>query len=339
MATKKMITKAKEPTREQKLLRIKKQTTEFSGTERTIHQVWLEFMVMQHTKRNSKATLDYYERFFKKYSSQFPTDTDIPINILENDLEQSRFILSLGKVGEQTINSYLRAYRAFGKFAEEKGYIDGFKCYIKETEPPLKNTYTKAELERLTVKPNIEDFTDYRTYIIELLILSTGVRCNTILNIKLEDVDLDENYITFQTTKAHKVRRVGMERKLRKELGEYIALWRSGENTEPTDYLFCNKWGEQLTRDGLAKSVANYNKERGVNKTSIHLFRHTFAKNWITSGGDIISLAQVLTHSELEMVKRYANLYASDVTEKIEQHSTLSQIRTRSGKTLKTKNK
>ena len=94
-----------------------------------------------------------------------------------------------------------------------------------------------------------------------------------------------------------------------------------------------------MTRSGLTSAIRNYNLRRGVNKTSIHLFRHTFAKNWITSGGDLITLSKVLTHSELEMVKRYSNLYAYDVKEEMEQHSALSKLRTKSGATLTTKHK
>ena len=335
---KKMITKAKPLTKEQKQRRIEKQTMEYTGNEVTIRRVFLEFMLRQRARGNSAATLSFYERFYKKLAAQFETGDDLPIDWLIQDVAQSAFIMTLGNVNQQTINSYLRAYRAFGNFAEEKGYIEGFECHIKEIDPPLKSTYTNAELDKLLVKPDVEDFTQYRNYIIITLLLSTGVRCNTLLNIKIEDVDLEEGYITLQTTKAHKVVRLGMERKLKKELGEYIALWRSEANdAEPTDYLFCNVYGEQLTRDGINKAIAKYNKKHGVKKTSIHLFRHTFAKHWITSGGDIISLAQVLTHSELEMVKRYANLYGSDVTDKIEQHSPLSSLRTRSGKTIGSK--
>jgi len=47
----------------------------------------------------------------------------------------------------------------------------------------------------------------------------------------------------------------------------------------------------------------------------------------------------VLTHSELDMVKRYANLYAYDVKVEMEEHSTLSKLRTKSGETLSTKHK
>jgi integrase/recombinase XerD len=171
------------------------------------------------------------------------------------------------------------------------------------------------------------------------LLLATGARTNTILNIRIRDVDLEEGYIVFNTTKANKVVRLGLERKCKYVLQEYILYWRNINegDTEPEDYLFCNTYGEQLTRSGLTTAIVRYNNRRGVEKTSLHLFRHTFAKNWITSGGDLISLAQVLTHSELEMVKRYANLYGNDVKKEIEEHSTLSQLRTRSGKTLTTK--
>ena len=90
-----------------------------------------------------------------------------------------------------------------------------------------------------------------------------------------------------------------------------------------------------MSRSTLTKSVRVYNNKRNVEKTSIHLLRHTFAKKWITSGGDIITLAKVLTHSELEMVKRYSNLYGGDIKKEMEQHSAISQMKVKSGKTLK----
>ena len=251
------------------------------------------------------------------------------------------FIQSLGDVSQQTVNAYLRGYRAFGNYCEEQGLIDGFKCPIKEVDPPLKQVYTEKELKKLLVKPDIRYFEEFRNYTIINLLLATGARSNTILNLRIEDVDLEEGYITFNTTKSHKVVRIGLERKCRNVLAEYIDYWRHvGEgDILPTDYLFCHNYEEQLTRSGLASAIKRYNLKRGVEKTSIHLFRHTFAKNWITSGGDIISLAQVLTHSELDMVKKYSNLYGTDVKDKIETHSTLSQIRTSSGATMSTKNR
>lgn len=98
------------------------------------------------------------------------------VDILTERGTQQSYITFLGDVNEQTINSYLRGYRAFGNFCEEEGFIEGFKSPIKEVDPPVKQVYTYKELRALTIKPNIENFEEYRNYLAILLILATGAR-------------------------------------------------------------------------------------------------------------------------------------------------------------------
>lgn len=342
MARQRMTTAKRQATREDKLRRLGNNYSEFTGGEISVKHAYLKFKINQEAKGNRKDTLLFYDRCYKKivnFITEYlkSTDDKCPIDILTQDGMQLFFIKSLGNVTQQTINSYLRGYRAFGNYCEEIGLLDGFKCPIKEVVPPVKQVYTEKELKTLLVRPDITYFEDFRNYTVINLLLATGARVNTLVNLRIKDVDLDEGYITFNTTKAHKVVRIGLERKAKAVLAEYISYWRTGGDIEPEDYLFCNMYGEQLTRGGLCTAIARYNNKRGVEKTSIHLFRHTFAKNWITSGGDIISLAKVLTHSELDMVQRYANLYGGDITAEIEQHSVLAQLRTTNGQTLKTK--
>lgn len=302
--------------------------------EMSIHHAYLSFTLAQQERGNSPQTIAFYDRCYKRLAA-ITNDGEMPVSTISSEGFQTIFIESLGAVGRQTVNSYLRGLRAFGNYCKTKDFIETFECAIKETEPPLKQVYTRKELSALLVKPSINNFEQYRNYTIINLLLATGARANTVINLRISDVDLEEGYINFNTTKTHKVVRIGLERKAQRELTEYISYWRTGEDIHADDYLFCNSYGEQLTRSGLSKAIATYNRSRGVSKTSIHLFRHTFAKNWITSGGDIISLASILTHTELKMVKRYANLYSADIKEKIAEHSVLSQLRTSSGKMLK----
>lgn len=341
--SKKKLATGKLTTRAEKLAAWEEQFREWDEDEITINFAYLHFRMFQTEKGNSKQTIDFYDRFYKKLIAHLDTFSkgkgkEMPVKWLMLDGSQRFFMDSLGEVSVQTVNAYLRGYRAFGNYCEEKGWILGFKCPIKEVDPPIKEVYTDKELKALLVTPKIENFEEYRNFAIINLMLNTGARVNTILNIKIKDVDLDEGYISFNTTKAHKVVRLGLEPKAKRVLKEYVTYWRSGDRgASPNDYLFCNTYGEQLTRSGLTKAIAHYNQKRGVKKTSIHLFRHTFAKIWITKGGDIITLAKVLTHSELEMVKRYANLYSEDVKTKIEEYSALAHLREHSGKTLKTR--
>lgn len=302
----------------------------------TLKMAWTAFCIDRQERGNAPATLRFYNQFYDMYVEYCLGNENVSISILEEQGAQLSFMQHLERrgVNVQTVNSYLRAYRAFGNYCLSVGYVANFRCQIKEVEPPVKDVYTTAELNRLLIKPQIKNFEEFRNYTIISLILSTGVRSNTILNIKIKDVNLEEGYINFNTTKAHKVVTLGLENKMHRLLNEYIRTWR---NTHKDEYLFCNNYGEQMTRSGLASAIKRYNERRDVQKSSIHLLRHTFCKNWLTSGGDIISLAKILTHSELEMVKRYSNLYSSDLKDKIQQHSTLSQMRTRSGETIKTR--
>ena len=341
MAKKKKITTTRSLTPAQKYERLDSQYSEFTGGSISVHHAWLGFILEQKSKGNSPATIDYYNRVYKKIQSFIEgtntTVQDTPVEFIGNDVFRHTFVAFLGDVSQQTINNYLRGYRSFGNWCEEQGYIKYFRCPIREVDPPAKQVYTDKELEKLLVKPDIRCYSAYRNWVIINLLLATGARENTIINIKIGDVDLEEGYIIFNTTKARRVARLGLEPKMRNILAEFIRNWRTGGDLDEDDYLFANEYDEPLTRTGLCHAISQYNRRRGVEKTSIHLFRHTFAKNWIMAGGDIIRLAQVLTHSELEMVKRYSNLYETDVKSSMEEFSTLAKLRTKSGATLNNK--
>ena len=348
MAGKKKITSQKTAlSKEEKKQKLEKRYSEFSG-EYTTQYCFLSFIASRLEKDCRPETISFYNRFFKKYTKFIedvfkttPEQMDIEHLTTPLAITPFRKYLESQDCNKQTVNSYLRGLRSFGNYCLKEGFIDSFECPIKEEQPDIKEVYSDRELEKLLVKPKAEEFVEFRTYCIISLLLNTGARSRTIISLKICDVDLKEGYVNFNssTTKAHKLVRLGLERKTRRDLEEWIHYWRLDKGAEPTDYLFCNAYGEQLSRSQLDKSVAKYNRDRGVEKTSLHLLRHTFAKNWITSGGDIISLAQVLTHSDLEMVKRYANLYGTDVKKEIEEHSTIAKLKQRSGATLKNQKK
>lgn len=341
-----MASKKKQLTPDQKKTRLDKRFVD-DDNEYTVEYCWKAFIVNRQTRGNSEASLDAYRRFYKKLCAMIAPDPEtglgvknMPIGIIDEDAFKAIFIQSLknkngSPVNQQTINHYLRSYRAFGNYCEEEGYIlKGFSLPIKEVDPPIKEVYTEAELKKLLKEPSIENFVDFRSYAIITLILTTGARSNTILNIKVGDFDPETGYITFNTTKAHRTIREGLDSKCVDVLRRYVERWRSFDTTKSSDYLFCNVYEEQMSRATLCKAIKDYNTSRGVEKTSIHLFRHTFAKMWIQSGGDIITLSKVLTHSELEMVKRYSNLYSSDVKAEVEQHSAISQLSPHKGKSI-----
>lgn len=123
-------------------------------------------------------------------------------------------------------------------------------------------------------------------------------------------------------TKNRKQQIIPLSNTLSITLKEYLRY--RGGTVE--DYLFCSQVGNQMTRDSLVHSIHKYNKKRGVTKTSIHLFRHTFAKNWILNGGDIFRLQKILGHSTLDMVREYVNLYGNDLQHNFNEYNPLEKF-------------
>ena len=100
---------------------------------------------------------------------------------------------------------------------------------------------------------------------------------------------------------------------------------RSGDND---DYLFPTENGLQLKEPGLRSSIARYNNNRGVEKTSIHSFRHTFARKYLVDcGGNAFTLQRLLGHSTLDMTKHYCAIFDKDIVKNYDDYSPLSQIK------------
>lgn len=346
MARKRITGNRQQPTRADKLRKLEKMYEGWKD-DFTLDFCWNGFISAQIERDNSPQTIYNYRYFYKRFC-KFIDETftgfnpeEISVEFIATEPIKTVFEDYLKKQGlkQSSINNFLVCMRAFGNWCVDEGYLEFFQCPIKAVPTEIKDTYTEKELEKLLVKPPITNFVAFRCYCMISLMLNTGARRRTLVNIKIKDVDFQEGYINFNVTKTRKVVRLGLDRKTMKDLTEWINYYRTSRGAEEDDYLFCNEYGEQLSCRSVTGSIARYNQERGVEKTSVHLFRHTFAKNWIVSGGDIITLARVLTHSELEMVQRYANLYGGDIKKEILEHSTISQLRTRSGKSLRAKNK
>lgn len=76
----------------------------------------------------------------------------------------------------------------------------------------------------------------------------------------------------------------------------------------------------------MRQGISKYNNRRGVTKTSLHLFRHTFAKKWILNNGNMFSLQKMLGHSTLEMVREYVEIFGEDLRHDYDNFNSLDQF-------------
>ena len=110
---------------------------------------------------------------------------------------------------------------------------------------------TQEELQVMLQKPNGNSFQEFRTWAIINMLLATGVRATELRELKVKSVNMDNRVLMLEHTKNRKPRAIHIPSSLYLVLQEYLHI-RNGADSE---CLFCNIYGEPLTRTTLQNSV------------------------------------------------------------------------------------
>lgn len=294
------------------------------GNEITLQEGFKKFIQKCKVKNLSSKTQMYYENEYERFTKYLSKDTllcDIESETIDN------YVLHLRKntrANDITIATYMRAVRAIFYYLMKMGYMVKFDITIPKAVKKIKETYTDEELKILLEKPKLNrcSFTEYKTWVYVNYLLGTGNRVSTVLNLQIKDLDFENSLIKLTTTKNKKQQIIPMADSLKSTLIEFLE-YRGGEQD---DYVFCTETGRQATVRGIEDNLKIYNRKRGVMKTSSHLFRHTFAKQWILNGGDIFRLQKMLGHSDLTVVKEYVNMFSDDLVMDFNKFNPLDQM-------------
>ncbi|TCT15685.1 integrase/recombinase XerD [Natranaerovirga pectinivora] len=270
----------------------------------------------------SDITIKGYEFAHKKFK-QF-TGEGLKCEDISQDLINEYILYLKDKLKPQTVNSYLFKISPIIKFGIRKGYIkDTIEFTHLVEQEHFKEIYTTRELELLLKKPEGNSFAQYRTWVIINLLLATGIRAKELRELQIQDVNLDNAILSLNHTKNRKPRAIPIPTSLLIVLKEYLRI-RNGVGEEP---LFCNIYGEPLPRTTLQISVVKYCRARGVEKTSLHLFRHTFITLSVRKGMSPILLKRITGHSNLKMLNRYYNFDISDLVNIVDEYNPLEDFR------------
>ena len=294
-------------------------------TEMTLKEAYELFERKGRVRNLSENTLNTYKYHFDALCRCIDENRMVH-TITQNEVDE--FILYLKnecKVKSVTINSYLRTIRVFLYFCTDSGYMPAFRIGMVKEEKKIKETYTTEELERPLEKPDISKcrFSEYRAWVFENFLVATGMRISSALNVKIKDLDFTEYTIFIRKTKNRKQQVIPLSYTLAEILREYLEIREGDEDS----YVFCNDFGEKGNRRTYQQLIQRYNLSRNVNKTSCHLFRHTFAKNWILAGGDIFRLQKILGHYDLEMTKEYLAMFGQDLQMDFEKFNPLDRLK------------
>lgn len=300
------------------------QALERVETARTIDSVFNEFQLNNKVKNLSKRTITFYHENTVAFRNFLEGEGINDIGNVTKNIFNSYVLWLMDKQkNETTVNTYLSAARVFLYYCMAEGYMQEFKIKLKQPEQKIKEPYTEEEIKKLIKPPKLRTcrFSVYRNWVLVQYFLDTGNRLRTVRNLKVKDINLDAAMATIRTTKNKVQHYSPLSKTMVKNLDKYIRVW----GLQPKDYLFPNSKRQKLTTDGMRNAIVKYNRKRGVNKTSVHAFRHTFARNYIVSGGDAFKLQRLLGHKSISMTLRYVALYAPDLAEDFAHYSILEK--------------
>ena len=280
-----------------------------------------------------QGTINHYRQSYVQFFKFFEPDT--PIEEIDEDAYK-RYVLHLRSTlnNDVSINSYLRDFITTMHYLMNEGYILSYKMQSIKVDKSHIETYNEQELQLLLKKPNLKkcSFIEYQAWVMTNFLFSTAVRQRSLMFIKVKDIDFDNNVVYVNVTKNRKPLIVPLNQTMVNILKEYLK-YRNHKSDD--DYLFCNVFGQQLVKSTCYHMLYEYNKRRGVETTGIHRYRHTFAKQWILSGGNVVSLSQLLGHSSLEITQNYIHLLVSDVAKQVEEINVLDKFYSRTHISLK----
>lgn len=156
-----------------------------------------------------------------------------------------------------------------------------------------------------------------------LLSLHTGMRAGEIFNIKMHDIDFDNDLITISDTKNAESRKAYMTSAVKDMLKKYKKKKvkkthkkeeQKFEERKPDDYVFADKSDKKIM--SISKTFGEIIATTEINKgyadkrqhISFHSLRHTFASWLAIQGESILTIGALLGHKSVSMTKRYAHL-------------------------------
>ena len=141
------------------------------------------------------------------------------------------------------------------------------------------------------------------------LLYATGLRISELLRLRLGDLHLDAGFLRCWG-KGSKERVVPLGSQSEAAVQHYLADGRPallGERR--SEFLFVNRQGGTLSRQGFWKRIKRYGLLSGIGTTlSPHVLRHSFATHLLENGADLRAVQLMLGHSDISTTQIYTHV-------------------------------
>lgn len=272
---------------------------------------FIEFLEIE--KKYSKETTENYKidlYLFLSYCKNYNLNKFS--NIAYDDLRKYLVYLSNEKkYSNKSISRHISSLHSLYNYLIDEEVIENNPMNLinspkKELRLPV--YLTSNELEDIINTPDKTKKVGKRDALVLEMFYSTGIRLSELVKIKISDIDFINKKIKI-LGKGSKERYVLYGDRCKEYLEDYINNTRRYYLKEANDYLFLNQHGKVLTTSGIEYLVKKILKQSGTNlKLTPHVLRHTFATHMLNEGADLMTVKELLGHSDLSTTGIYTHV-------------------------------
>lgn len=234
-----------------------------------------------------------------------------------------------GGLALASVASHVRAVKRLFNFLHEEGLISSNPAKrLKMPKVPRgePKAYDLDDFYRLLAATEGDDPISRRDRALLLFLADTGCRVGGLVGLRVQDLDLDRRLARL-TEKGGKTRLVPFSEPTR----DALAAWLAVRPADKGDYLWTNlgtRGAPALTVEGVRQVLLRLKRKAGVRgPVNPHAFRHGFAREYLLSGGDLSSLADLLGHADVHTTWAfYAIFRMKELSEKHDQHSPIARM-------------
>ena len=272
-------------------------------------------------QKEEKTTVSSYIEDIYKYleymeNNKIKTALDIEYKNITNYLKY----LDNNNYETSSIIRKIVSIKLFHKYLSEEYKIKDVSSKIinPRLRRKLPNILTIEEVDNLLdIKLNTPF--DYRNKAMLELMYSSGLRVSELVDLKLNNIDLDNGYVRcLGKGKKERIIPIGeiAIEYLKKYINEYRNSMKKGYYTEN---VFLNNHGKNITRQGFFLIIKNIAKEKNIDKNiTPHMLRHSFATHLLNNGANLRTIQEMLGHSSITTTQIYTNVSNDIIKENYE---------------------
>ena len=255
-----------------------------------LKQVEIELKIRNYSPRTIKSYIRCLQEYFNYTKNK--NIGQVNINLIKKFLLQKHE----KKYSPQTINLYLNAIKFF--------YRDIIKAPQKINLKFAKRTKKlPIVLSRQEIKKIISSIKNIKHKLLISLSYGAGLRVSEIINLKIQDLDINELTIHIKHAKGKKHRITVFSKKLKMQIKNLIS------NKNKNAYLFESERGGRLSTRTAQKVFANALKKANIKKqATFHSLRHSFATHLLENGVDVRYVQELLGHQNIRTTQIYTKV-------------------------------